>query len=86
MCIGGSLKSGPDRGLGRLDVKECETVLPFEASDTIEGAIVESLERKDQLARGIVGDKGAGPDIAEMSPDEFIHLVTTGALPRMEER
>jgi SNF2 family DNA or RNA helicase len=57
------------------------TYLRLLAADTIDTALVESLSRKSQLARSLVGDEDTIPPVAEMSREEFLTMVKQGTLP-----
>lgn len=51
------------------------------AADTIEEAVVVALARKSALARGLLGDEGAGETVARLTQDEMCDLLTQNSLP-----
>ena len=68
----------------RIGQTEPVTYLRLLASDTIEEAIVTALERKSDLARSLLGDKGAGDPVAQLSKGEMCELLRSNRLPEKE--
>lgn len=57
------------------------TYMRLLAADTIEDAIVKTLERKSNMARGLLGDGGEVPTISEFSKEEMYDLLSLNRLP-----
>jgi SNF2 family DNA or RNA helicase len=66
----------------RIGQTEPVIYLRLIADDTIEQAIAQTLERKDLLARGLVGDAPMERLITEIGPEGFKQLLITGQLPQ----
>jgi SNF2 family DNA or RNA helicase len=51
------------------------------ASDTIEEAVLDALERKSNMARSLLGDTTAGPKVSDLTRDEMCSLLLRNELP-----
>jgi SNF2 family DNA or RNA helicase len=58
------------------------TYIRLIAVNTIEEVMAASVERKGGLARGLLGDEGDAPKIAELTRDEFCEMLINNTLPR----
>lgn len=65
----------------RIGQRNPVTYIRLIADNTIEQAIAEALERKNVLAREIVGDKITSSDIPNLSPEAFREILMNGTLP-----
>jgi SNF2 family DNA or RNA helicase len=60
------------------------TYIRLLAVDTIEEAIVIALERKSGMARSLLGDQNAVPDVAKLTKEQMCALLTVNELPAGE--
>ncbi|MEM8690764.1 MAG: C-terminal helicase domain-containing protein [Pseudomonadota bacterium] len=68
----------------RIGQTEPVTYMRLLAADTIEEAVVNALERKSSLARGLLGDEGADASVAQLSQAEMYELLAYNLLPEHE--
>ena len=57
------------------------TYLRLIAEDTLDGVVVQALERKAEMARRIVGDPDRGVSFANMTPLQFCEMLMSNTLP-----
>ena len=57
------------------------TYLRLIAEDTLDEVVVQALERKASMARGIVGDPDPGISFANMTPLQFCEVLMANKLP-----
>lgn len=65
----------------RIGQTQPVTYMRLLAADTIEEAIVNALERKSSLARGLLGDEDVGPAISQLTQEEMCALLEGNVLP-----
>ena len=65
----------------RIGQKVGVTYLRLIAEDTLDEVVVQALERKAGMARGIVGDRDPGISFASMTPLEFAQMLMANRLP-----
>lgn len=65
----------------RIGQNKPVTYMRLLAADTIEEAIVSALERKSALAASLLGDKGHGDAVSQLTKEQMCELLKTNRLP-----